>query len=129
MGDWRRKKYISAYDLWEAIELFQEGFDLLEDDKLAQSSEAYKMLMLGRREMVRVFTDLFLDKEISLEKIAENFGLEEKNYELEKSDVSNTHQLSLLGNVVFSNCLFEEIKDDDIRRTNVCRMGKPNQRI
>lgn len=91
MGDWRRKKYVSSYDLWEAIEIFQDGFDLLEDDKLAQSSEAYKMLMLGRREMVRVFSDLFLEKEISLEKIAEVFGLEEKDYELEATDVSNTH--------------------------------------
>lgn len=91
MGDWRRKKYVSSYDLWEAVELLQESFDLLEDDKLAQSSESYKLLMLGRREMVRVFSDLFLDKEISLQKIAEELGLEEVDYDREKIDGSNTH--------------------------------------
>jgi hypothetical protein len=91
MGDWRRKKYVSSYDLWEAVELLQESFDLLEDDKLAQSSESYKLLMLGRREMVRFFSDLFLETEISLQKIAEVFGLEEKDYELKQTDVSNTH--------------------------------------
>jgi hypothetical protein len=91
MGDWKRKKYVSSYDLWEAVELLQESFDLLEDDKLAQSSESYKLLMLGRREMVRFFSDLFLETEISLQKIAEVFGLEEKDYELKQTDVSNTH--------------------------------------
>jgi hypothetical protein len=79
--DWKNRKYVNADYLWAWIDEIASFIDLQMEEESVKSSETYKMLLFGRREMLQEITDKVSDEQVALEEIAELFNLKESNDE------------------------------------------------
>jgi len=72
------RKYLNAQDLWCKIDELSNELDLQAETAPGNSSESYKMFLMGRREMLQRITDYLYENEQSLAKIAEFWGIGDK---------------------------------------------------
>ncbi|CAB4141298.1 hypothetical protein UFOVP410_137 [uncultured Caudovirales phage] len=60
-------KYLHSLDLWCYIDEQTQKLDLLMEDPIAASTEAYKMFVLGQKEMLSRLVDYLHQNEFELE--------------------------------------------------------------
>lgn len=72
---WTERKYLDAENLWfwidEQSQLNERRYEEYKD----QCGENYKLLLMGRREMLDWICDWLHENEITLGEVAENWGL------------------------------------------------------
>lgn len=73
--DWEFAKFINIQDFWIMVDETAAEMELKSDDALVKATGPYKMLLLGRREMLDKLIAWAGDNEITLGKIAETWGL------------------------------------------------------
>jgi hypothetical protein len=78
-GDWNEAKYVSAQNLWFFIDELANDIDLKTEDKLASSSESYRLLLLGRREMLDRLVEWMNEEEIPLSEILQGMQIGTKD--------------------------------------------------
>ena len=76
--DWNQHKYCSAENLWcwidEQAELIERSLDWVGQ----HGGDSYKLLLMGRREMLDAIGNWLHENETLLGEIAERWGLGEK---------------------------------------------------
>lgn len=72
------RKFLNAENLWSRIDELSNELDLQAETAPGNSSESYKMFLMGRREMLQRITDYLYENEQSLAEIAEFWGIGDK---------------------------------------------------
>jgi hypothetical protein len=72
------RKYLNAQDLWVKIDELSAELDQQAESVPGNSSESYKMFLMGRREMLQRITDYLYEHERPLSEIAKIWGLKDK---------------------------------------------------
>jgi hypothetical protein len=72
------RKYLNAEDLWGKIDELSQQIDQQAEDAPGNSSESYKMFLMGRREMLQRIIDHLYEHEQPLSEIAKIMGLKDK---------------------------------------------------
>lgn len=72
------RKFVNAENLWSRIDELSNELDLQAETAPGNSSESYKMFLMGRREMLQRITDYLYENEQSLAEIAEFWGIGDK---------------------------------------------------
>jgi hypothetical protein len=72
------RKYLNAENLWGKIDELSQQIDQQAEDAPGNSSESYKMFLMGRREMLQRIIDYLYEHEQPLSEIAKIWGLKDK---------------------------------------------------
>ena len=75
---WTAHKYCNAESLWEWIDEQAQAVDHKIESAKEAASESYKLLLMGRREMLDNMMDWLHENETTLGEIAVRWGLGEK---------------------------------------------------
>ena len=75
------QRYLCVENLWLQIDQWSNEIDCRSQDAVAKSSESYKMLLMGRREMLEILMDYLSENQQDLKEIADRFGLNVKGEE------------------------------------------------
>ena len=78
---WTSRDYASAQSLWDLLDEQSRLLELQAQDELVISSESYKMLLLGRREMIEVVRTWLAENESALGEILSGYGVTYKDEE------------------------------------------------
>jgi hypothetical protein len=73
--DWNEHKYNSSENLWCWIDEEAEKIERSIEDGFRFKSDHYRMLAIGRKEMLEKLGDWLKDNETTLGEIAERWGL------------------------------------------------------
>lgn len=76
--DWNEHKYCNAENLWFWIDEQAQKVEREMEAAKEAASESYKILLMGRREMLDWIGDWLHENETTLGEIAERWGLGEK---------------------------------------------------
>lgn len=77
--DWNEHKYCSAENLWCWIDEQSSQIDLKLESYKDLCGESYKLLLMGRKEMLDSIASWLHEDEVRLGEIAERWGLGEKD--------------------------------------------------
>lgn len=73
--DWNEHKYCSAENLWFWIDEQAQKVDISFDFAKEHGGESYKLLLMGRREMLDAIGNWLHENETTLGEVAEVWGL------------------------------------------------------
>lgn len=76
--EWRERFYISSQSLWDFFDVEVRDLELSAENPEGKNDTVAAMLY-AKREMLNAMMDYLREHEDSLGKIAERWGLEEKN--------------------------------------------------
>jgi len=78
-----RGRFIDADVLWMQIDEWAHSLQLKSEFDVAQSSECYKMFLLGKKELLDLLCDFVSEEQKELEDIANTLGIDmkEKKYD------------------------------------------------
>lgn len=72
--DIREKKVTLADDLWSWVDDLSSNIDKWSDDVIAKDSEHYKLVLMGRKEMLDMVMDWLKDNEIEIAELLKTHG-------------------------------------------------------
>jgi hypothetical protein len=72
---WTERKYCSAENLWFWIDEQSGDIDIKLASYKDSAGDSYKLLLMGRREMLDWICDWLHENETTLGEVAENWGL------------------------------------------------------
>lgn len=72
------RRYLNVEDFWCKIDELSQELDVQAQAEPGNKSESYKMLLMGRREMLDTICKYLMENEESLAELAEFWGIGEK---------------------------------------------------
>lgn len=76
--DWSERKYVDAENLWFWVDDESNRIDLDVGAAKQAKADSYKLLLMGRREMLGKLCDWLHENESTLGEVAKFWGLREK---------------------------------------------------